>query len=149
MGQSRSKYNIDTSAKGKAKREYNGIIFDSLLEKNYYIYLLDQKEQGIIKDIELQPRYLIQPSFNYQGKTIRKIEYIADFKVTYSDNTVIVYDVKGKADAVALLKRKLFMFKYPDNKLVWITWSKTDGGWVDYFDLQKARKSRRRSRVNK
>lgn len=140
----KNKYNVDQSDKGKSKRTFNNIIFDSVLEKEYYLYLLAQKESGIIKDIKLQPKFELQPAFNYQGKNIRKIEYIADFKVTYNDNSVIVYDVKGKADATALLKRKLFIFKYPDIKLVWIAYSKRDGGWVDYFEVQNKRRKRKK-----
>lgn len=144
MGKAKSKYNVDLSTRGKLKRTYDGIVFDSILEKKYYIYLLTQKEQGIIKDIDLQPRYELQPSFKYQDRKVRKVEYIADFKVTYNDNSVIVVDVKGKPDSVALLKRKLFMYHYLDIKLVWITWSKTNGGWVEYFDLQKKNKERKK-----
>jgi len=53
----RSKYNVDVSDLGKAKRTYNNIIFDSVVEKNYYIYLLNLQTEGKVESIELQPKY--------------------------------------------------------------------------------------------
>ena len=43
--------------------------------------LLQLKEQGQVIDIELQPKFLLQDKYIYKGKTVRKMEYIADFKV--------------------------------------------------------------------
>lgn len=90
------------------KIEYDGIIFDSQLECNYYRYLKEMKVE-----FELQPKFLLQEGFKKNGKTHRKIEYIGDFRI---GNTVI--DVKGMETPVFKLKRKLFEYKYPHLELV-------------------------------
>lgn len=74
------------------------------------------EEAGEIKNLELQPRFLLQESFKKNNKTYRKIEYIADFK--YKENgQVIVEDVKGKETDVFKLKRKMFEHQYKDLSL--------------------------------
>ena len=37
------------------KKEVDGIMFDSTMEANYYIYLKEEKEKGHVLDFELQP----------------------------------------------------------------------------------------------
>lgn len=64
--------------------------------------------------IELQPVFLLQEKFEYEGKTIRAIKYKADFRVVYEDNRVEIIDVKGQTTDVFLLKRKLLLSKYKD-----------------------------------
>lgn len=87
--------------------------FDSKAEAHRYIELNLLQRAKKIKDLELQPRFLLQPSFKKNGKTFRKIEYIADFK--YEENgQVIVEDVKGMETKEFKIKRKLFEYKYPD-----------------------------------
>jgi hypothetical protein len=145
----RSKYNVDTSTKGKTKRTYDGKLFDSLLELNYYKYLLPQIAEGKIKSIELQPRYTLQPKFTKNGVNVRKIEYIADFKITYPDDRILIVDTKGNPDSLSKCKRKLFDYCYPDLELVWIGYSKVDGGFVPYEDILKGRKERKKAKLNK
>ena len=66
--------------------------------------------------------------------------------LAFKDGTSQVVDVKGMADAVALLKRKMFWYRYPDLDYVWMTESKIDGGWLPYENVQAARKARRKER---
>ena len=64
---------------------------------------------GAISQLVLQPRFELQESFKKNGKTYRKIEYVADFM--YRDNekkVTIVEDVKGIKTDVYKLKRKMF-----------------------------------------
>ena len=144
----RSKYNVDTSTKGKTKRTYDGKLFDSLLELNYYKYILPQIEEGIIKSIELQPHFQLQPKFTKNGINIRKIEYVADFKITYVENDrVLIIDTKGNPDSLAKMKSKLFNYCYPDLELQWIGYSKVDGGFVLYEEIIKGRKSRKKAKL--
>jgi hypothetical protein len=143
----KSKFNVDQTPKGKQKRTYNSIIFDSELERNYYIYLLGLMAEGKVVSIELQPKYILQNSYiRNDGKKIRAVKYIADFKVSYSDGSVLVVDTKGKADSTALLKKKLLEYRHPDIKLIWVCWSKCDNGWIEYDELQKARKQRKKTK---
>lgn len=102
-----------------------------------------------IKKCEMQVKYELQPKFKYQDETILAINYVADFVVTYSDNSVVVYDTKGLPDATAKLKKKLFHFKYPNINYKWVSYSKQDGGWLEYKDIQKARNKRKKEKTNK
>lgn len=95
------------------KTVVDGITFDSKKEANRYIELKQAVKQGIIKDLVLQPRFELQESFKLKGKTIRKIEYIADFSYTDVKNGItVVEDVKGIKTDVFKLKEKLFLKRY-------------------------------------
>ena len=91
-------------------------IFDSIQESKRYKELKLLLKAGEIQDLELQPHFLLQESFKKNGKTYKKIEYIADFK--YIENgKIIVEDVKGLQTDVFKLKHKLFEKKYPELEL--------------------------------
>lgn len=96
------------------KCEADGIVFDSVLEKNYYCELKMRRMAGEIKDFELQVPFILQPSFKRNGKTERAIKYIADFVVHYPDGHKQVVDTKGMRTEMFKLKRKMLLYKYPD-----------------------------------
>ena len=87
-------------------------VFDSIAESRRYKELTLLQRAGKIAELQLQPKFLLQESFRKNGKTYRKIEYIADFMYE-ENNKIIVEDVKGKETEVFKLKRKLFEKKYP------------------------------------
>lgn len=92
---------------------YDGIKFDSNREMAYYIKLKMLEQKGIIKDLELQKSYELQPSFKLNGKTYKKITYKADFSyVLVEDNKIHIVDTKGFRTDVYKLKRKMFAYKY-------------------------------------
>lgn len=91
-------------------------IFDSIQESRRYKELKLLLRAGKIQDLELQPHFLLQESFKKNGKTYRKIEYIADFKYIENGKT-IVEDVKGLQTDVFKIKHKLFEKKYPELEL--------------------------------
>ena len=98
------------------KTQVDMYVFDSIAESKRYKELALLEKAGKITELELQPRFLLQESFKKNGKTYRKIEYIADFQ--YMENgQLIVEDVKGKETEVFKLKRKLFEKKYPELEL--------------------------------
>ena len=104
-----SKYN-------NKKTQVDMYVFDSIAESRRYKELKLLERTRKITNLELQPKFLLQESFRKNGKTYRKIEYIADFK--YIENgQVVVEDVKGKETEVFKLKRKLFEKKYPELEL--------------------------------
>ena len=147
MAKKRSKFNIDQTNKGKLNRTYNNITFDSELEMKYYRDVIQVGLQdGTIKDCQLQVKYELQPKYKYQGANILAINYVADFVVTYSDDSVIIWDTKGLADATAKLKKKLFHYRYPDIDYRWVGWSGIDGGWLEYKDIEKARAKRKKEK---
>lgn len=96
------------------KTVIDNITFDSKREAERYLYLKSLLKSGEIRDLRLQPRFELLPSFKKNGKTYRKCEYIADFSyfnIKTGEN--IVEDVKGLKTEVYKLKKKLFEYKYP------------------------------------
>ena len=96
----------------------DGHAFDSKKEAKYYSELKIREKAGEIKELKLQPRFLLQNGFSYNGKRYRKIEYIADFE--YFDvvkNKRVVVDVKGYKTDVYQIKKKLFLNEYGDDVL--------------------------------
>ena len=91
----------------------DGIKFDSKKEAARYEVLKGLELVGKIDRLELQPRFVLMDGFRYEGKAIRKIEYVADF--LYRDLStceLIVEDVKGVKTDVYKLKKKLFLKHY-------------------------------------
>lgn len=140
----RSKFNV---SKDTQKRTCDDIVFDSVLEMNYYKnVILPSVESGEIKSFELQKKYELQPKFESNEKNIKAIIYVADFYIEYANGDIKVIDIKGMPDSVAKIKRKMFLYKYPDIEYVWLSYSKIDGGWIEYENLKKAREIRRQKR---
>jgi hypothetical protein len=114
---------------GNRKVKLNGHCFDSVAERNRYLVLDSWRQHGEIKELELQPKFLLQEGFVYNGKNERAINYIADFKyIDTKTNQTIIEDVKGVATPEYKIKRKLFLNKYgenlvfkeiPANKITW------------------------------
>ncbi len=97
------------------KTVVDGVTFDSRKEGRRYRELRLLEQAGVIEDLCLQPHFLLQDSYVKNGKSVRKIEYIADF--SYYDlekKKFVVEDVKGLKTDVYRLKKKIFEFKYPD-----------------------------------
>ena len=95
-------------------------VFDSVLEAKRYKQLKLLERAKAIKNLKLQVPFLLQDSFKKNGKTYRKIEYVADF--VYEENgKIIVEDTKGVKTEVFKIKQKLFEQKYPDLTIKIIT----------------------------
>ena len=92
------------------RTEYNGIKFDSMKEKNYYIKLKLLEKAGKIKNLKLQVKFELQPSFKFKGKTIRAINYLADFTY-YEENKLVIVDTKGYRTKEYLLKKKMMNYR--------------------------------------
>lgn len=95
------------------KTTVDGITFDSRKEAERYKELKELERVGKIDRLELQPRFVLMDSFRYEGKAVRKIEYVADF--LYRDIStleLVVEDVKGVKTDVYKLKKKLFLKHY-------------------------------------
>lgn len=102
----RSKY-------GAIKTIVDGITFASNRESVRYIELRNLKMAGIIKSFTLQPKFLLQEGYKRSdGKRIRSITYIADFRVEYPDGHIEIEDSKGMETDVFKIKRKLLEAKY-------------------------------------
>ena len=139
----RSKHNVDITPEGKERRTVNGITFDSEEEACYY-------EEVVLKDPSItsyktQPKYLLQEGFQKYGRKFNPVYYEADFEIERGLEITVV-DVKGMPTETANLKRKLFDKRYPDKLLEWVAYSRLDGGWVQYDELKKLRKERKKAK---
>ena len=93
------------------KTTIDGILFDSKREGNYYIKLKLMEKAGLIWNLELQKKYILQKGFPFNGKMIREISYYADFVYEDKDGLHVV-DTKGYRTDTYKLKKKLFIKKY-------------------------------------
>jgi len=92
---------------------YDGIKFDSAKEGNYYLKLKIMQDSGLIRDLELQKKFILQKGFTLNGKKRREISYVADFYYfDIKQDKWVVVDVKGFKTDVYKLKKKLFESKY-------------------------------------
>ena len=105
----------------KRKHKYNarktivdGVVFDSKAEAKRYVELRLLEDAKEIISLELQPEFILQEKCkDKNGKTIRQIKYIADFKYfDVAEDRWIVLDVKGFETPVFKIKEKLFRAKY-------------------------------------
>ncbi len=96
------------------KKEVDGILFDSTREAKRYSQLKVLARIGAIKDLELQPRFVLQEKFTDEsGRRHRKMEYVGDFR--YRELGVdVVEDCKGFQTEAFKLKWKLVIAKYPE-----------------------------------
>lgn len=141
----RTKFNVD---KDTAKRTYDGIVFDSYMEMMYYRDVVcPAMESGELVECELQKPYELQPAFIYNGSRVRAIMYVADFYLKHKDGHIEVIDIKGMADAAALIKRKLFWHRYPEIDYKWLTHLKKFGGWIEYDECKRLRREEKKRKL--
>ncbi len=89
---------------------YKDMMFDSKKERDYYVLLEMMLKNNQITDLKTQVKFELQPSFKFKGKTIRSINYIADFTYVKNGKLVIV-DTKGYRTEVYKLKKKMMQYK--------------------------------------
>lgn len=95
----------------------DGHVFDSKKEAIRYQALMLQQHCGVISNLELQPEFILQDGFKSNGKSIRSIKYRADFK--YQKNGYdVIEDVKGKKTKEYLIKKKMFLKRYPEYRFI-------------------------------
>lgn len=91
----------------------DGMTFDSRAEARRWEELKLLLAAGRIKNLKRQPRYELQPSYRKNGRTVRKIEYVADFEYVTADGELVVEDVKGQITPVYAIKKKIFEYLHP------------------------------------
>ena len=94
------------------KAVIDGITFDSKKESNKYCELKMLEKAGVIKDLKIQPKYLILMGYG----NLRKRYYVADFEYR-EGGKIIVEDVKSpitKKNPTYRLKRQMFLVLYGD-----------------------------------
>jgi hypothetical protein len=90
------------------KVEYNGIKFDSKMERDRYVELRRLEKAGEIGMLAVHPKYCLLPSFRHGGKTYREITYSPDFRY-FRNGKQVFEDVKGYATDTYKLKMKMFV----------------------------------------
>ena len=95
----------------------DGHRFPSQLEAKRYMQLKLLKQAGKIKDFSLQPSFPLVDAFKRNGKVVRAITYVADFRVEHLSGKIVIEDCKGYETPVFKLKKKLFWIRYPDTEL--------------------------------
>lgn len=96
----------------------DGHRFASQAEARRYAELRLLERAGEIRDLRLQPAYVLQAGFRHPrtGRKIRPVLYVGDFR--YVENgQVVVEDVKGHETAVWRLKQKWFWNRFPEIEL--------------------------------
>ena len=133
--------------------EYNSIIFDSKDEMLYYQYLIDLQSKGMIKGFERQVRIELIPALTtFEGNKQRPICYVADFLVHVTAGYSVYVEIKGFANVLDLIKRKLYNYWSSKQEkpipLIWMSYSKKYGdasGFISYENLQKLRKDAKKN----
>lgn len=95
------------------KTDVGKITFHSKKEAKRYKELKLLEKAGVIKDLKLQPRFLLLDTIRTETETLRKKFYVADFM--YYDcekNITVVEDVKGFKTKDYILKKHMFLEKY-------------------------------------
>lgn len=91
---------------------YNGIKFQSLREKNYYIKLKMLQNSGKISELKLQVPFVLIETFKLEDKTYRQTKYVADFVYKDEQGKYHIVDTKGFRTPEYKLKKKLMAWKY-------------------------------------
>jgi hypothetical protein len=96
----------------KADRTLDGIVFASKLEMNRYSFLMLMQKSKKIKNLELQPPFILCDSFYVRGKKHRGLKFTADFAYDrVSDNQHIIEDCKGYPSRDYIVRLAWFLSK--------------------------------------
>ena len=79
-----SKYN-------NKKVEVNGIKFPSKLEAEYYLFLLEQQKQGIVKSFDMQVPFILLDGYELGERKVQPIKLVLDFVVEWYKRTSKTY----------------------------------------------------------
>ena len=95
----------------KSERTVDGVVFASKWEAQAYglLKLLIGRDK-----FSLQPEYVLQDGFRFEGKKHRAIKYVGDFLLRADDGSTYVLDTKSEATRTPAfrIKEKLFIHKF-------------------------------------
>lgn len=115
------------------KCTYEGLDFDSLVERDYYKYLQKQQSNGEIFNLEIQKNFLLQEGFRMDdGTKIQEISYTCDQYYTDKDDKIHIVDVKGSEFTITepfRLRFKMLKNLHRDWIYHVVIWY--DGKWID------------------
>lgn len=90
--------------------------FDSGKEAKRYVELSALEQAGAIRGLECQKRFELVENFEYRGVKVRGVAWVADFYY-FNGREWVAEDVKSpitRKKPEYIIKKKLFMLKYPD-----------------------------------
>jgi hypothetical protein len=120
------------------------ITFDSKAEGEYYLILKEKNLNMEIESFRCQPVFILQDSFEKDGKKYRKIEYRADFAILHNDGHIEIIDVKGFETVEFKIKRKLFEYHFPLITLTLVKYVKKFGGWITVDEYKRLKKTEKK-----
>lgn len=93
---------------------YDGMKFDSVKEKSWYIKFKLMEQAGEIHNLQRQVPFCLIEVFKLEEKTYRATKYVADFVYRDKEDKLHVIDVKSPATKTQVyqLKKKLMAYKY-------------------------------------
>ncbi len=98
------------------KCEWRGIRFDSVKERDRFIFLDSERAAGRITNLLRQVKFQLVPAQWIDGKQVEKeVSYIADFVYCDPYGKTVVEDVKGGNATKTreyVIKRKLMLERY-------------------------------------
>lgn len=101
----------------------HGHRFDSKAEGERYLELRDREISGRIRKLELQPRFILQPTFRdpSTGEHVAALTYTADFRYLErigDDWRTIIEDVKGWQTEESALRWKILRYRLRSTDIV-------------------------------
>jgi hypothetical protein len=112
--------------RGTVRKEIDGHQFRSSLEARAYQILKQWEAAGVIRNLVLQPRFVVQDKFRTPaGEAIREMGYTADFQfdrpislfgVQWFSHETVVVEAKGHRTQPFEMRRKMFLKRYPELK---------------------------------
>lgn len=110
--------------------------FDSKKEANEWFTLKIREKAGEIESLERQKEFQLIPTIRTQHETLRRTSYIADF--FYFDKLLkswVVQDTKGFPTPEYKLKKKLFLWLYP--QIIFIESGKKRKVYINNMEIKK------------
>lgn len=129
--------------------EKYGLHFRSVTELDFYEHLEKLKAEGMIRGFYYEPFSLplVDASVDALGRKIQPVVYTIDFLVELNNGNQIYIDTKGEGmhEAVSSTKRSIFISRYPNKVLFWVTNSPVGyiHGWFEVsprYDMLKTAK---------
>lgn len=126
-------------AKQRSKKcIYNGMEFDSLVERDFYKVLEKRQEKGEIFNLRIQEKYILQEGFRLNnGEKIQAITYSADQVWEDKEGVTHICDTKGSEfniEQTFLVKYK--MLKNLHRDFIYHIVIRYDGIWYDLLNKE-------------
>ncbi|MCB0142291.1 MAG: DUF1064 domain-containing protein [Caldilineaceae bacterium] len=105
------------------RSEVDGVKYDSGGERQRHQVLMQWEMAGVICNLELKPRYVVQEKFRYRGQSFPAMTYTPDFRYVMTDTGQEVVEDWKKLDRKTgkpyitkdfSARIKMFLYRYPN-----------------------------------